>query len=289
MIEVTNTGYCKVTVNPYSGASSQQFKYIVENEADPLAVIAYIQENMLDPIPAPFGYDARPSVEDYSLERKGTGGVWELSLTFEVLANRPDDGETPPDSVPWSCDTTGGTKHINQSREVIAHHRATGIPDFTPTTTIGDDGSNVSGADVMAPSFRFEVVNTYTLDAFDMTTLLSAYRRTSHVNSTDLTIVVGAGKSITFAAGEALFAGKRANYDPQSGNVSVTSSFVGSGNTTGVSVGSISGVDIKGHELADIGTDSQPDGEGLNQKKVARVVIHRVYETSDLNGIAGLD
>jgi hypothetical protein len=277
----------KCKFNPQSGKATITALYFCEASGY-VEVIEYAYETLPLLAAAPLGLSA--TIIDIDATQEGTGQRWNITATWEVPEYRADDGETPPDSVPWSFDTTGGTTHINASRSITGHYVASGVTSVTPGGAIGDDGKGqVNGCDIVAPACRFEVVNTYTLSAFSPSSLMAAYRLTGKGNSSSLTVTVGVGKSFTFATGEALFAGVRANYDPRSGNVQIYCTFLGSANASSISIGDVSGIDKPGHDYLEVKSEDKKDEtSGKMIKTVSEVIIHRVYEFVNLNGICGL-
>jgi hypothetical protein len=288
----TETVPAKIKVNPQSGKATLTAVYFCDATADLVEVADYALDTLPATVAAPLGLTATLIDVDCTQEGPGESGVckWNVTAVWEVPEYRADDGETPPDSVPWSFDTTGGSTHINASRSITGHYVASGVTEVTPGGTIGDDGKGqVNGCDIVAPACRFEVVNTYTLSAFSTSALMSAYRLTGKANSSSLTVTVGPGKSFTFATGEALFAGVRANYDPKSGNVQVYCTFLGSANASSITIGEVSGVDKPGHDFLEVKSEDKKDEtSGKMVRTVSEVIIHRVYEFVNLNGICGL-
>lgn len=286
----TESSPAKGKLDPKSGKASLTLVYFCEcNDPDKLtAVLDYAYETVPTAVTAPLGLTA--TLVDIDAQQEGAKNIWWVTATWEVPEWRADDGETPPDSVPWSFDTTGGSAHINASRSVVGQYVASGVTEVAAGGSICDDGQgNVNGADVVVPSCRMEVVNTYTLSAFNPGSLLAAYRKTGKVNSGSLSITVGPGKVFTFSAGEALFAGVRASYDPKSGNVQVYCNFLGSANESSISIDSITGISKNGHDFLDVRHITKKDETtGKMTRSVSEVIVHRVYEYTDLNGLCGI-
>ncbi len=284
----TETTPAKGRLDAKSGKSTLTAIYFCDCGPSIAEVIDYAWDTLPHTVSAPLGLVAH--LMDIDATQDGPVDKWTVTAVWEVPEFRADDGETPPDSVPWSFDTTGGSAHINASRSITGHYVASGVTEVDPGGAIGDDGQgNVNGCDVVVPACRFEVVNTYTLEAFNPSSLMSAYRLTGKANSSALTITVGVGKSFTFSTGEALFAGVRANYDPKSGNVQIYCTFLGSANQSSITVGGVSGIDKPGHDFMEVRHVSKKDETtGKIVRTVSDVIVHRVYEFANLNGICGL-
>jgi hypothetical protein len=280
----------KVKFTPASGAQTITAVYKVTGTDDYNEIINYAIENDNIPYLVTGAIGFAGVMTDVEAQQHGKGSFWTVQITWEVPPFRADDGETPPDSLAFSWDTTGGSAHITQSLEVIDQEWASGIPHTDRSITIGeDDQGNVTGADIPVPSCRFEVVEIKTLDAYSPSSAIDHYRKTGKANSSDLTIAVSATKSFTFSAGEAMFLGARTSYDPSSGNVQTVFVFLGQANKTSITVGDMTVASKKGHDLLVTHFVEKVDATTkVKTKKPSEVVIHRVVEFIDLNGICGL-
>jgi len=230
-----------------------------------------------------FGYQ-----KDVSLSYAGNN-TWKASVTWEVPEFRRDDGEDAPDSIAFSVDTTGATAHINESLAVSDHQWASGVTNVDRGKTIGEDNSgNVAGCDKVVPNGRYSFTKVLTLDAYSPATAIAHQEKTGKVNSSTTSIYVTATQGFSFAAGCLLFLGMRTNYQPSSKSVEIYYEFQYSANATGLSVGSVT-VDKKGHEYLDVHFIEKLDAtSNKTTKEVSDVMVHKVYETVDLNGLVGL-
>jgi len=280
----------KVKYTPASGAQTISLVYKVKGTYDHNEIIAYAiaDDNIPYRIMGAIGFVG--TMTDIDCQQSGKGEFWTVTITWEVPPFRADDGETPPDSLAFSWDTTGGSAHITQSLEVIDQVWASGVPNVDRSVTIGeDDQGNVTGADIPVPSCRLEVVEIKTLDAYSPSSAIDHYRKTGKANSSDLTIAVSATKSFTFSAGELMFLGVRTSYDPSSGNVQTVFVFLGQANKSSITVGDMTVSDKKGHDLLVTHFIEKVDNTTkVKTKKPSEVVIHRVVEFIDLTGICGL-
>lgn len=164
-------------------------------------------------------------IESISAEPEGRG-VWK---GYARYVRFEDDSE-------YTFDTGGGTQHITQSLSTVASYAPSGLtaPDFHGAIGVSED--SVAGVDIPAPAFAFTETHT-----FDDASVDSAYRLV-------LFNLTGRYNNATFkglAAGECLFLGasgaKRGDE-----RWSITFRFAASPNVTGLSIGTITGIDKLG-------------------------------------------
>ena len=86
--------------------------------------------------------------QNFEIEHQGAG-VWYVDCEYSFLQPR-----TPGQSV-YSFETSGGTQHVNISKETIeTYHWGTGDPpDYKGA--IGVNGDSVEGVDITVPVFNF--------------------------------------------------------------------------------------------------------------------------------------
>lgn len=175
-----------------------------------------------------------------------------------------------------SFDTTGGTAKFTTSKETIATYVAAGddAASYDFKQAINVSGGEVQGIDVVVPAMKFTVSYRQAL-----ATITDTYVKLLE----DLT---GAVNSATFfgrPAGEVLFLGASGSQgtasDPQ-----IDYHFLRSRNVTGETIGDITGVAKKGHELLwCVFADEATDAWVVKQPKAIK--IERVYDLVDFAGL----
>lgn len=154
------------------------------------------------------------------------GGVWKGSVRYTRVNN-----------AEFTFQTGGGTRHITQGYEDVASYPAPGMtaPDFQGAINVSED--KVEGADF--PDSRYEFSETHFFDDAIVTNaykfLLASYSGRTY-NSTTFR---------GLAAGECMLLGVTGSKrgDEQ---WSLTFTFAGSPNVTGLAVGPITGIDKLG-------------------------------------------
>ncbi len=180
-------------------------------------------------------------------------------------ANPPQAGESS-----FAFETRGGTQHITQSLATVASYASPDLPGAAPDFGggIGVTEDSVEGVDITVPVYTFS--ETHYLSP---STVTSAYKSalfalTGRVNN-------AAFKGL--AAGECLFlgaAGTQRGDDPWE----ISFAFAGSPNVSGLSVGSITGIEKKGWEYiwASYRQAEDTTAKMLVRKPVA-AYVERVY------------
>ena len=220
----------------------------------------------------------RFQAESYSLEYLGDD-AWQLQVTY--VKGGADDPQQPEQAVfkrARSFDTTGGTQHITQAAGERAY--GTGVPAMGGA--IGVDEDTVQGVDIVVPALQwsesYEVPSGY---------VSNGYMRIL----ADLTGSVNTGSFRGFQAGEVLFMGASGSQEWHSdrgdGPWSLSYKFVASPNATGLAVGTITGIEKKGHEYLWVRYESSVDNNTLF-KKPRHVYVNKVYRDGnfDLLGIS---
>jgi len=207
------------------------------------------------------------SLEPIFVDTVNDAGKWECSVRYvKPEYQEPEVGESS-----FSFDTGGGTQHITQSLQTIASYAASGTPpDFQGA--IGVTHDSVEGVDITVPVYNFSETH-YLAD----TVVTEAYKQTLF----QLTGKVNNAPFKGFAAGEVLFLGasgsKRGEEDWE-----ITFRFAASPNRTGLTVGSITGIDKKGWEYMWVRyADGEDEVAHAMVKKPVAVYIEKVYELGD--------
>lgn len=138
----------------------------------------------------------------------------------------------------WSLDGSGQTDHVTHSLQTIARYPSASAPDFKGG--IGFDGKEFQGADVIVPSSRFSVTFNHPAGIINL-----PYAKFV----TDLAGYVNSGPFFLWAAGEVRFIGPQFS-DGTQADAQATYNFEIERNRTGITVGTITGVEKKGWEVA---------------------------------------
>jgi hypothetical protein len=237
-------------------------------------------------------YPGLPSMklkaEQYSVSFLGDN-AWQVTIQYEK--NGADDG-TDPLKRSRSFDTTGATQHITQGitevitvkgilidrTETVAENRfPSNAADMSGA--IGVDSNGVNGVDVVCPQLQwqenYDVPNVY---------VTSAYIRGVAAMSGTTNIAAFRG----FEAGEVLFSGCTGNqeWDDEKGRGpwSLSYRFVASKNVTGQTIGSIDGIEKKGHEYLWVRYEDAVVANSLIKKPKA-VYVNKVYRGSNFSAL----
>lgn len=218
--------------------------------------------------------------ESYSVSYLGDD-AWQV--TVDYVKDGSEDGDAPLKRA-RSFDTTGGTQHITQAQGGAIVVNGTTVTTesteskFPPSTApsmnsaIGVDDNGVNGVDIVVPQLQwqesYDVPNAYVTNAY----ITGVAAMTGTVNNASFR---------AFAAGEVLFLGCSGSqeWDDQKGRGpwSLVYRFVASPNVTNQTIGSITGVNKKGHEYLWVRYESASEGGSLI-KKPKFVYVNKVYK-----------
>lgn len=203
-------------------------------------------------------------LEEIAIDRRINASTWSLKAKYSKPT--PNQQETPEPE--FSFDTTGGTQHITQSLQTVGAYGDTSDIEGA----IGYDGKNVNGVDITVPVYQF----TETIHAAPAL-VTQAYKMTLM----ELTGTVNNAPFRGFAAGEVLFLGvssARHGANPDD-NWDLSFKFAAAKNKTGISIGSITGIDKGGWEYlwVQYADDVDAAAKTLIKKPIA-VYVERVYE-----------
>lgn len=223
--------------------------------------------------------------ESYSVDYLGDD-AWHVQIQYEKVG--ADSEEPDPMKRSRSFDTSGGTLHITQAQAIGAGATLDFEKRYPNTATnmsgaIGMDDNGISGVDIVVPQLSwtetYDVPSTYVTAAY----IKGVAGMTGTVNNAAFR---------TFAAGEVLFLGCSGSqeWDDQKGNSpwSLSYKFVaspncGSGQTRpAISIGSITGIEKKGHEYLWVRYESKVDNASLIQSPKA-VYVNRVYPETNFS------
>ncbi len=218
----------------------------------------------------------------------GLAGLTRLSITLDERVNAdtwtataeygiPDRTQQEDPEPVFAFDTGGGSQHITQSIQTM--HRYGPQASTELGGAIGFDGENVAGVDITVPVYQFSETHYLTPSAVTQSYKLTLMGITGAVNNTPFR---------GFAAGEVLFlgaSGTRRGLNPDD-KWEVTYKFAASPNRTGLSVGSITGIQKRGWDYlwVQYGEDVDGTAKVLIKKPVA-VYIEQVYPFANFGGL----
>lgn len=223
--------------------------------------------------------DAQLYVDQYSVSYLGDN-AWQLTINYTK------DGAEPSTSDPLkrarSFDTTGGTQHITQACSVGSGGTLDFEKRYPSSATnmsgaIGVDSNGVNGVDIVMPQLQWQ-------ESYDVP---NAYVTATYVRGVaGITGTTNNAAFRGFEAGEVLFLGCSGSqeWDDQKGKGpwSLSYRFVASKNVTGQTIGSISGIEKKGHEYLWVRYEDSVSGSSLIKQPKA-VYVSKVYKDSDFS------
>ena len=169
----------------------------------------------------------------------------------------------------FSFDTGGGAQHITQSLQTVGAYAPSGetAPDFKGA--IGVTADSVEGVDITVPVHHFSETHYLAADVVTETYRGVLFSLTGRINNS-------AFKG--FAAGECLFLGATGSMRDL-GDWEINFRFAASPNATGLTIGSITGIDKKGWEYLWVRyADVEDSTAHALVKRPVAVYVERVYE-----------
>jgi hypothetical protein len=235
-----------------------EIAYVVLGAADEAEVrtIAQVQ------IPSAYLGIPRSSI---TLDERLNATTWKVRAAFEVSDSTPTETPQPV----FSFDTGGGTQHITQSLQTVGRYG----PQASAALggAIGFDGQNVAGVDITVPVYQFSEAHV-----FSPVFVTPAYP----IALMGLTGSVNNGPFRGFAPGEVLFLGASGSRRGQGIDDpwEIAFKFAASPNRTGLTVGTITGIQKRGWDYlwVQYGEDVDAAAKTLIKKPTA-VYVEQVY------------
>jgi len=191
-------------------------------------------------------------------------GTYRVEVPYR-FGNNPD-GKYASE---WSVSSTGGTAHITTSIQTVQSYGPAPRPNYQGGIGVTKDA--VEGVDIIVPQFLRTETHWWYREAITQGYIQSLFAATGKVNSQPFR---------EMSAGEALFLGftwdGRGGLEPWR----FTYSFMGLPNVTNKTVGTITGINKRGHEYLWVSFEEVVD----NNKVVKRpkyAYVERVYESTD--------
>jgi len=213
-----------------------------------------------------------------------------LGLTLESVAGDPVWVDTfagdglwkgtaryiyPQSDDEFTFDTSGGTAKITQSFATTRYAPAGGeAPDFDGAINVSED--RVEGVDITIPAYAFSETHRIAATLVDTSYKMLLMSLTGTTNDAPF-------KGL--AEGEGLFMGAAGTRRGDS-DYSVTFRFLGSPNVTGMTIGTIDGIDKKGWEYLWVRYGDFEDSTAIALvKRPVAVYVEQVYRPGDWSGL----
>lgn len=195
--------------------------------------------------------------------------TWHATVNYESVVS-------PENSWSFSGQTSGGSTKITQGLAFQSYAPSGGTaPNFAGAINVTPNG--VDGVDIVIPALEFSITKNQPNGVVTMGYVATLVNLTGTTNNAPFN---------GFAAGELLFMG--ADFAQSSGGeCSVTYKFVASPNQTGLTVGTITGINKKGHEYMWVHYEASEDSSSLTlTRKPIAVYVHRVYRESNFASLS---
>jgi len=222
--------------------------------------------------------DVKLMAESYSVSYLGDD-AWQVTINY--AKDGAEYGSDPQKRV-RSFDTTGGTQHITQACSVgfgstLDFEKRYPSTALNMSGAIGVDSNGVNGVDIVVPQLQWQ-------ETYDVP---SAYISGTYIRGlASVTGTTNASNFRGFLAGEVLFLGCTGSqeWDDQKGlgPWSLSYRFVASKNVTGQTIGSISGIEKRGHEYLWVRYEDTVSGSSLLKQPKA-VYVSKVYKDSEFS------
>lgn len=254
-----------------SGAASIELRYVLQGSGTDADAKAALKAE------APTTYDGLVRSSVGVDEEEGGGGLWTGYVRYS-----PNSIMLAAGDERYSFTTAGGTQHIVVSREITQRYGifAAGPTDFGGLIGVTKDG-DVAGTDIGMPVFHFQVTR-----AFGPGDITEAFQNTL----ADATWCTNSGSFRGFATGEVIFMGVEGT-ERADGFFELVFHFARVPNRTGLQLGAITGIAVKGWEVVDVFYEKKLVGTGANSVLAdypAGVQIHRVYNSVSFS-VLGID
>ena len=222
-----------------------------------------------------FGAGASVPLASIEIDERVNATTYRVSATYEKppsTSARPDDpgtGGGEEQVADFSFETSGGTRHLVQSRGTSKH--PSNAPSYGGAIGVDSDGT-VHGVDITMPTLTFAE-----------TKVLNSVSTSSIKTLSNLTGKTTSGGFKGFSKGEVLFLGASGGRRSD-GKWEISYKFSVSPNESNFSVGGISAGSKSGWEYAWVRYEDSVDGNAVARKPVA-VYVERVYDSADFGSL----
>lgn len=230
--------------------------------------------------------DCRTAVLDYLAANYGGGYVVEAGypLLLDKLSRDYDDDADcwlwkadynykPPEStLRWGFDTSGGSIRVTHSKGTTRY--PTAGPNFNGAIQI--QNNEPQGTDIVIPALKLTATYRWPKNTVD----------TSYVNAVaSLSGSINSSGFYGYSAGELLFLGASGEITPNL-PTEITYQFAASANATGLTIGSISGIAKRGHDLLWVLFEDDEDTTAKRlTKKPLSVYVEKVYTEASFSAL----
>lgn len=249
------------------------------------------QRSMLDCRAAVFGYLNATYPDGYVVEAGYPLKLDKLSRDFDDEGDcwlwKADYNYKPFESqIRWSFDSTGGSIRVTHSKNTDKYPNST-APNFNGAIQV--QNGEAQGVDVIIPALKLTAVyrwpkNTITPAYVNMLASMSGCVNSAAFGALPLASPPFSG----YQRGEMLFLGASGEIVPNL-STEITYQFAASANATGLTIGSITGIEKRGHEFLWVLFEDDEDttAKRLTKKPLA-AYVERVYTEVDFStlGIA---
>lgn len=245
-----------------SGAASVELRYVLQGTGTDAEAKAALKAE------APTTYDGLIRSSVGVDEEDGGGGIWTGYVRYS-----PNSIMLAAGDERFAFSTSGGTQHIVLSRAITQRYGifAAGPTDYGGLIGVTRDGE-VKGEDIGKSVFTFQVTR-----AFVPGDITEAFQNTL----ADATWCTNAGSFRGYPAGEVIFMGVEGT-ERADGLHELTFHFARVPNRTGITLGEMTGIAVKGWEVIDVFYEPKLVGSGANSvlaEYPVGVQVHRVYES----------
>lgn len=184
----------------------------------------------------------------------------------------------------FSFDTGGGTDHATQSISTVASYSAGGsssVPDYggAINVEISNGERRVNGVDFVVPQYNFTETHYIAYATVDNTFKGNLFSLTGKVNNATFR---------GLAAGECLFLGASGSVRGDDEDWEITYRFAGKPNRTGLTVGDITGINVKGWEYLWVQYENKE--ETVDDKTIIipypkYVYVEQIYQTGNFSSL----
>jgi hypothetical protein len=208
-----------------------------------------------------------------TLDERVNADTWTATAEYGI----PDRTQQEAPEPVFAFDTGGGSQHITQAIATVQRYGPKASSELGGA--IGFDGENVAGVDITVPVYQFSETHYLAPSVVTQAYKLTLMNLTGTVNNTAFR---------GFAAGEVLFlgaSGTRRGTNPDD-KWEIAYKFAASPNRTGLSVGSITGIQKRGWDYLWVQYGEDVDGAAkVLIKKPVAVYIEQVYQFANFGGL----
>jgi hypothetical protein len=251
------------------GIKTQTRRVTVTGYTTPEEAISAALSDPATPLPAfvsgnPITGEPQMQLRSVAIEPQETPEIYAIVGNYE---STPVDDNDDPISYTFSGTTTGASQLVTQG---IAYQRYGTGPNYDGAINVDKDG--VQGVEITIPRLEFQIDKVMPKGVLRFSYVIQLMQMTGKTNQAAIW---------GFAQGELLFLG--AEFSQKSaGEVTISFKFMASPNVTGLAIGTVSGIDKKGHEYLWVDYKASESG-GFVIRQPRTVHVHQVYDYADFS------